>query len=166
MALGESAIVPGRSRRRIAGGRRRGSAYLIALAALVVGLILGLALLTSASQAVRGEGARNRKQVLANAAQGGLDYAYWAFKFGSEEGSPELPLDLTATLGGCSVLVQVADNASEIPDTIRVTSTTPAAQGLSDHRGSRRKGRPSCPPAEFTCSRASSAPRHRSPPVG
>lgn len=87
--------------RRLARGRARGSAYLIALAALVVGLVLGLALLAAASQAVRREGAQGRRQLLHDAAEGGLEYGYWAFNYGSGEGQPsELPLDMSTTLGG------------------------------------------------------------------
>jgi hypothetical protein len=86
-------------------------------------MILGLALLAAASQAVRGEGAQGRRQVLHDAAEGGLEYGYWAFTFGTGEGAPTLPIDLATSLGGCAVSVHVADNTLEVPDTIRVTST-------------------------------------------
>jgi len=109
--------------RRAARAQRRGSAYLIALSALVVGLTLGLALMTSASQALRAQDRLERSQMLSCAAQGGVEYGYWAFTYGASG----LPTDLTTTLGRCTLLVQVVDNTGQIPDTIRVTSTARCA---------------------------------------
>lgn len=96
---------------------------MIALAALVVGLTLGLALMTSASQALRAQNGLERSQMLTCAAQGGLEYGCWAFTYGAYG----LPTDLTTTLGECTLLVQVVDNTRQIPDTIRVTSTASCA---------------------------------------
>jgi len=107
--------------RGIAWGRPRGSVYLIALVAIVVGLTVGLALLASASQAVRTEGALRDQGVLRNAAEGGLEYGYWAFTSPTDQ--PNLPMQLTTILGDCVVRVDVVNNATQIADTIRVTST-------------------------------------------
>jgi cytoskeletal protein CcmA (bactofilin family) len=109
--------------RRPARAQPRGSAYLIALAALVVGLTLGLALMAAGSQALRAQNGLERSRMLSCAALGGLEYGYWAFTYGAYG----LPTDLTTTLGECTLLVQVVDNTRQIPDTIRVTSTASCA---------------------------------------
>jgi hypothetical protein len=108
---------------RHVGSRRHGSAYLIALATMVIGLFLGLALLTAGSAAVRTERITHSRQVLQNAAGGGLEFGYWTYKYAGGEGGPaELPVVTNTTVGGCAVQVQVEDNTEEAPETIRVTA--------------------------------------------
>lgn len=98
---------------------RLGSAYLIALVAMCVALVLGLALMRAADGL---ELFTHHKMVdvrLAQLAQAGLEYGYWLYAYKGQL----LPVSATYTMSTGSLKVDVVDSDGDLDGSFKVTAT-------------------------------------------
>lgn len=97
----------------------RGSAYVLALVALMTGLTLSLALLTSSNGMYLAESSRTDKDIARYLADSGVEYASW--KAGVNGVS--LPYSTTVAMTGGTFSVTIEDDSDREPGAGLVTST-------------------------------------------
>ncbi len=96
-----------------------GAVYVIALAAMVVGISFAVAMLGSSGTLYIGEQSRSRSQAAADVAEAGVDYAYWQIHYNAQK----LPYSATVSLTTGSFSVSVSDNGAQTKSTMLITST-------------------------------------------
>ncbi len=96
-----------------------GAAYVLALATLMVGMILGLATLRFAGGRFFQEDSQRRFQSAYNLAEAGVDYVFWRLHYGGAH----LPLSETVILTTGSFQVNAVDDGNRDRSTVLVTST-------------------------------------------
>jgi hypothetical protein len=99
--------------------KQRGAAYVVALATLLMGMILGLAVLRFAGGRFFLEDSQRRRQTAFNLAEAGVDYAFWRLHFDGAH----LPLSETVTLSTGTFQVNAVDDGARDRSTVLVTST-------------------------------------------
>ncbi len=100
-------------------GNKKGSAYVLALTALLVGLTFALATLRSGSSLFIAEKKRMDRQAAINVAEAGIDYAYWLVHY-QRQG---LPFTANQSMNNGTFQINVTDNGINQPSTMLITST-------------------------------------------
>lgn len=113
---------PGRV--KLLSGNKSGAVYVIALTTLLVGVMLGLAMLRSAGGSFFQADSQRRSQVAYNLAEAGIDYVFWRLHC---EGA-HLPLNETVTLTTGSFQVTATDDGNRDRSTVFVTSVGTAGR--------------------------------------
>lgn len=105
-----------------------GAAYLMAVITLVVGFMLGLALLRMVGGATLQGGNRVDATRATYLADAGINYAYWKYRYCGVS----LPYTETRQMGKGSFTITISDNAA-LRDTVKIASTG-RSDGLSQGR--------------------------------
>ena len=96
-----------------------GAVYVVALTTLLVGMILGLAMLRASNASFLSEDSRNKKQQAVDLAEAGVDYAFWQV----HDQNKMLPYSASVTLSTGSFHVDATDDGARDRSTMLITST-------------------------------------------
>lgn len=100
-------------------GSRSGAAYVLAITTLLVGVMLGLAMIRSAGSAFFAEDTRQKRQAAVNLAEAGADYAFWQVHYNGAH----VPYSATVSLGDGQFSVTATDDGARERSILRITST-------------------------------------------
>jgi hypothetical protein len=95
-----------------------GAAYVLALTTLLVGVILGLAMLRSSNSYYMAEYSRQKKQAAVNLAEAGADYAYWKVHYQGQK----LPYTADLTTSSGNIHIEATDDGNRAASTMLITS--------------------------------------------
>ena len=100
-------------------GNRSGAAYVLAITTLLVGVLLGLAMIRSAGSAFFAEDTRQKRQAAVNLAEAGADYAFWQVHYNGAH----VPYSATVSLERGQFSVTATDDGARERSMLRITST-------------------------------------------
>lgn len=99
--------------------RRRGSAYILAITTLLVGVTFALAMLRAGGANFTAEDSRQKKRAAENLAEAGIDYAFWQVHYNNKA----LPYTADVNLDTGSFHVEATDDGNRDKSTMLITST-------------------------------------------